>query len=115
MRYTYLKINLAYVIVQYLLLVLFPYRLRYDTDLNLTFQERFVDAMWYLLFLKFSYFLLFYTVIVFLIPTYLYVIQYIFFKKIYVKYCDKAIYFLVVSLLATDVIRWLIMNTIRHY
>ena len=115
MRYTYLKINLAYVIVQYFLLVLFPYRLRYDSALNLTFQERFVDAMWYLLFLKFSYFLLFYTVIVFLIPLYLYVIQYNFFKKIYVNYRDKAIYFLIASLIASDVIRWLIMNTIRHY
>ena len=115
MRYSYLKISLAYLIVQYFLFVLFPYSLRYDSDLNLTFQERFVDALWYLIFLKFSYFLLFYTVIVFLIPIYLYVIQYNFFKKIYVNYHDKAVYFLIGSLLATDVIRWLIMNTIRHY
>lgn len=115
MKQLYLKINLVYLLVQYLLFVLFPYKLRYEGVINLSMQDRFVDAIWYLLFLKFSYVLIFYTVIVFLIPIHLYVFQYLLFKKIYEKHRDKAIYCLIVSLLACDVIRWLIMDLIKHY
>lgn len=111
----YLKINILYISIQYMLFVIFPYQLNYQGNHYLTIQDRFVDAIWHLLFLKFSYLILFYVVIVFLIPLYLYVFQYVFYKKIYLKNRVTAIYYLIFSLVAVDIIRWSIMNLIMHY
>ena len=115
MQYQYWKVNFLYVLVQYFLFLLFPYQTQYEMHQYLSLQDRFTDAVWYLFFLKFSYLILFYTVVIFLVPVYLYVIQFLTYKWIYLKNPVKAVYFLILSLLSVDVLRWLIMNLIRHY
>ena len=115
MQYQYWKVNFLYVLVQYFLFLLFPYQTQYEMHQYLSLKDRFTDAVWYLFFLKFSYLILFYTVVIFLVPLYLYVIQFLTYKWIYLKNPVKAVYFLILSLLSVDVLRWLIMNLIRHY
>lgn len=111
----YIKINILYILIQYFIFILFPYKLKYKEFYELSLVERLTNGLWYILFLKFSYLILFYTVVIFFIPLYLYFFQYMFFKRIYNENARKATIYLIFSLIILDTIRWLIMDTIRHY